>query len=60
MKDFKKKKGIACKSCWIAERKNALGFPTKPSPNRGPDYPKYPCPPQHQKFLNELIKKDYG
>ena len=58
--DFKKEKGISCKDCWIADRKNALGFTTKPSPNRGPDYPKYPCPTQHQKILDELIRKYYG
>lgn len=60
MDDFKKEKGILCKGCWIADRKNALGFTTTPSPNRGPEYPKVPCPPQHQKVLDELIRKDYG
>jgi len=59
-KKFKEKIGKTCKPCWIANRKNALGFTTVPSYRRGPDYPKHPCPPKYQKVLDKLIKQYYG
>jgi len=58
--DFKKKTNLTCASCWIADRKNALGFTMTPSPNRGPEYPKKPCPKKHRKVLDKLIKQYYG
>jgi len=57
--DFLKKIGITCASCWIADRRKALGYDMKPSPNRGPEYPKKPCPPRYSKVLDKLIKKYY-
>ena len=59
-KKFRAKVDRVCKDCWIADRKNALGFTTRPSANRGPDYPKYPCPPEYHKILDKLIRKYYS
>ena len=57
-KRFKEITGVVCVGCWIADRKNALGFITKPSVRRGPDYPKYSCPLQHQELIDKLIMSD--
>ncbi len=58
--DFKKKTGRTCQTCWIADRKNALGFTTRPSPNRGSEYPKKPCQVKYHKILDKLIRDYYG
>ena len=57
-KKFKRLTGRTCKGCWIADRKNHLEFTTKPSPNRGLDYPKWPCPKEYISILDPLIIKD--
>ena len=60
IEDFEKETNCICKSCWIAERKNALGFITKPAANRGSKYLKHRCPQQYHNVLDKLIRHYYG
>ena len=59
IKDYiRDKDGVAVKTCWIADRKEANGIPIEPAPNRSdPAERKNPCPPDKAQCIYDALKR---